>query len=127
MDDFLLLHHSLTGCHPPGMTEVLLLSTLRKSLGVEVPDDLLTYAQPHGVSFANLRRSLSCFMERYSFTHKMYPAMDKKEELIFVDLNKLSSTRDFIEAVLQNDTNKCEEILIRKPKAIRSVDDLDRG
>jgi hypothetical protein len=43
MDDYLKTSHSLAGYHNVGVAEVMLISQLRKHLGLEKADDLLAY------------------------------------------------------------------------------------
>ena len=55
-----------------------------------------------------------------------YECLDKREENIMSQINILSSSGEFIEAVKNNDYKKCKEILNQYPNAINSIDNSDK-
>ena len=79
--------------------------------------------EPHGIPFTNLTRVLTYLMSKYQIG---YESMEKKENTLLENINKFTSQREFIDAVLAQDIDLCESILKAKPKAIRSVDRKDR-
>ena len=55
-----------------------------------------------------------------------YSAMDSKEKTVLDNMGLLTAQRDFVEAVIAGDLDKCAAILSQKPTAIGSLDTKDR-
>ena len=48
--------------------------------------------------------------------------MDKKEQVMYQEISKLSNSKEFVEAMRKMDIQQCEAILRSRPRAINSVD-----
>ena len=122
IDDHYQYHQSMLGTSTIGFLDIVLLSFLRRNLGLKKAQDIYEIAYP--VQCHNLFRVLDHIMNKYPVG---YDAMDKKEEGMMEKISLLTSSRVFIEAIQDRDIEKCRLILKQNPRSINSIDVKNRN
>ena len=122
LDEYLLLHHSLAGNAAISVADIMLLSYLRRNLGLQLEDEQHQVAK----SFFNMTKPLKCknisrVIDHVSKAYKVgYASMDQKEASLKDQFIKLSSSGEFLEAVRSKNIAECERILGVRAMSIRS-------
>lgn len=94
IDDHYRYHNSLLGNESISLLDIMLLSFLRRHVGLKEASDIYEIGAP--VVCDNLFRVLDHMMAKYPIG---YDAMDKKEEAMMQKISLLTSSRVFIEAI----------------------------
>ena len=122
LDDYLLLRHSLAGHTAISVADIMLLSYLRRYLGLKLEEEQHQVAK----SFFNMTKPLRCknisrVIDHVSKAYKVgYASMDQKEACLKDQFVKLSSSGEFLEAVRSGNIIECERILGERPLTILS-------